>query len=213
MQVFAKNGCVSLGLFLCCLLLWVPDAQAGPSQAYRQAMQQAALGHDHAAVTAFASLWEVLPNQSEWKKRMFAAQVLLSMRVNRQTVFVPVIASNPYLRLATTYTANHPQAEEKASWPGVVLATLLPGAGHAWQGRWNDAATAGLMVWPMLLLTLWAAKRKMGPVTLFLALITLWLWSGTLFSSISLAERTSAETYMLWWQGLWQASGLPGRPW
>ena len=70
-----------------------------------------------------------------------------------------------------------------------------------------------MLVWPMLLLTLWAARRHMGPVTVFFALITVWLWSGTVFSSMSLAERASFEAYTLWWQGLWQASGLQGQPW
>jgi len=53
----------------------------------------------------------------------------------------------------------------------------------------------------------------MGPVTVFFVLTTLWLWSGSVFSAVSLAERGSFEAYVLWWQGLWQASGLPGRPW
>ena len=94
-----------------------------------------------------------------------------------------------------------------------ILATIFPGAGHAWQGRWQDAWVAAIMVWPMLILTLWAASRRMGPVTIFFAMITAWLWSGTVFSSISLAERGGMESYLLWWQGVWQASGLPGRPW
>ena len=100
-----------------------------------------------------------------------------------------------------------------ADWLPGLLATIFPGAGHAWQERWNDAVVAAIMVWPMLILTLWAAYRRMGPVTIFFAMITAWLWSGTVFSAISLAERGDVEAYLVWWQGLWQASALPGRPW
>jgi len=63
------------------------------------------------------------------------------------------------------------------------------------------------------LFTFWADRRDMGPVTVFFAMITAWLWSGMVFSATSLAERGGYELYYAWWQQLWQASGLPSKPW
>jgi len=188
-------------------------ASAEPAQAYRQAINLAAQGDDRTAIATLTVLQEVLPDQSIWTFRMQAAQQLLSMRMAKSTVFPPISQSNVNLALAAAVAAEHPILPQASTWPAALLATIVPGAGHAWLGRWHDAATAALMVWPMLLLTCWAAKRHMGPVTLFFAAITLWLWSGTVFSALSLAERGNFETYLTWWQSIWQASGLPGRPW
>jgi len=187
--------------------------QAGIPEAYQQAIQLAAQNHEHEANAALSTLIEALPHQPVWKERLQAAQQLINMRMDGQTAFPHQTGSNPYLNLASAYANNHPPVYDAKTWPATILATIFPGAGHAWQGRWRDASTAALMVWPMLLLTLWAFKRSMGPVSVFFALITIWLWSGTVFSSISLAERGNLESYLMWWQSIWQASGLPGRPW
>ncbi len=205
----------SLGLIytLAALFFCIPASQAGPEEAYRMAINLAAQGQEQHSITTLSALLETVPSQSTWHERMLAAQQLIRMRTEQQTVIPSQYMANSYLQLASTYTANKPLLAETTRWPTVMLATLLPGAGHAWLGRWHDARTAALMVWPMLLLTLWAFKRGMGPVTLFFTLITLWLWSGSVFSAISLTERGNLETYLVWWQNLWQSSGLPGRPW
>jgi len=205
--------CMQLITFLLIISYCIPATQAGPSEAYQQAINLATQGHDDKATAAFSALAEALPPQNSWHERMFAAQQLISMRMAQQTTLPSQTRPNPYLTMASAYASSHPQLHESKTWPAATLATLFPGAGHAWQGRWHDARTAAMMVWPILLLTLWAYKRRMGPVTLFFALITLWLWSGTVFSAISLAERGNLETYLIWWQNTWQASGLPGRPW
>ncbi len=195
-------------LFFC-----IPASQAGPEEAYRLAINLAAQGQEQQAITALAALIESQPSRSTWHERMLAAQQLISMKTTQQTTIPSQQISNPYLKLASAYAVRQPRLTKTNTWPVAISATLFPGAGHAWLGRWLDARTAALMVWPMLLLTLWAFKRGMGPVTLFFALITLWLWSGSVFSAISLAERGSLETYLVWWQNVWQSSGLPGRPW
>jgi len=187
------------------------NALAGPADAYRQAINIAAGGDERAAIAALDALATALPADDIWRARARTAGALLSMRM-RRSALVPA-GAGPQLALADAYVADHPLLPDAVRWPATALAVLLPGAGHAWQGRWRDAATAAMMVWPMLLLTFWAARRRMGPVTLFFALITAWLWSGTVFSSLSLAERGTLESYLAWWQHLWQASGLPGRPW
>ena len=187
-------------------------SSAGPEEAYRQALNLAAQGKESMAMASLAAASETLPLEQPWRSRMVAAHTLIQMRQMSETR-IEQGSTNPYLLLSKTQISRDAPPEPEPSWPVVVAATLFPGAGHALQGRWSDAKTAALMVWPFLILALWAAKRRMGPVTLFFALITVWLWSGTVFSAISLAERGDVELYMTWWQGLWQASGLPGRPW
>jgi len=157
-----------------------------------------------------------LRGQGIWRERMQAAGALLEMR--KRQVMKPPLTFNPapnssHAGLMDQYIHHHPSPELVKAWIPGLLATLFPGSGHAWLGRWHDAAVAAILVWPMLLLTFWAWKRRMGPVTVFFGLLTLWLWSGTVFSAVSLAERGGMEAYMAWWQGLWQFTGLPGRPW
>ncbi|OIO69510.1 MAG: hypothetical protein COW19_07340 [Zetaproteobacteria bacterium CG12_big_fil_rev_8_21_14_0_65_55_1124] len=186
-----------------------PQADADAGDAYRQAIALAAQGRDAEAVAMLAGAAELAP--AVWNERMRVAAQLLTMRT-MQGVELPS-ANGLNGALIATYGQMHaaPQAAD-ARFTG-ILASIFPGAGHAWLGRWHDAGIAALMVWPMLLLTLWAWRRHMGPLTVFFSLITLWLWSGSVFSAVSLAERGAFEAYVLWWQGLWQASGLPGRPW
>jgi hypothetical protein len=146
-----------------------------------------------------------------WRERMQDAAALIAMRDRQGRQFSSVIGPNGALIEAYVHThAAPPPANPRVAG---ILAAVLPGAGHAWLGRWHDAGIAALMVWPMLLLTLWSWRRRMGPLTVFFMLLTLWLWSGSVFSAVSLSERGGFEAYAHWWQGLWQASGLPGRPW
>jgi len=194
-------------------MMAVPASQADPASSFRQAVNLAAQGDDKHARATLHALADALPVGDIWRQRASAAETLIGMRQAQQTLFPVPNGPNPHLALASAYASAHALLPDATRWPATAMAVVLPGAGHAWQGRWKDAGMAALMVWPMLILTVWAAKRRMGPVTVFFALITIWLWSGTVFSSISLAERGNAETYLAWWQGVWQASGLPGRPW
>ncbi len=184
-------------------------AQAAPKDVYDQALALAAHGEYQQAISLLKGGANSLPVTSVWQSRLQAAHVLIASRASQQTIASPGV--NPYLLLAAQYQQQHPPPSATKNWWPTVLATILPGAGHAWLGRWHDAATAALMVWPMLLLTLWAWHRNMGPVTVFFAVITLWLWSGTVFSATLLSGRIALDAYDLWWQSVWQASGLPGQ--
>jgi len=187
-------------------------ANGNSQQVYQQSMSLAAQGKLSESIVALQVAHALLPAGDIWRERMLAASTLLLMR-EKQAINLPVTDKNNYLTLADAYVQTHALAAKARTWPVAVLATIFPGSGHAWLGRWHDAAVAALFVLPLLILTLWAAKRRMGPVTVFFALLTMWLWSGTIFSAISLAERGNFETYILLWQQLWQASALPGRPW
>jgi len=201
-------------LFLLLGLSCVPmHANAAPtstiSDAYRQAVSLAAQGRDGQAAAMLSGI--AAASSGVWQERAQAAATLIEMRRKQDSSQLEIDSLNGVL--LAKYQQQHPApVAENTRWIG-ILATLFPGAGHAWLGRWHDAGIAALLVWPMLLLTFSAAKRKMGPVTVFFGLLTLWLWSGSVFSAISLAERGGFEAYAVWWQGLWQASGLPGRPW
>lgn len=199
-------------LLLFLLLITPLVAKAEPQQLYDQALAMAASGHEREAIAQLKGAAAVLPPANVWRERMEMAATLMEMRTD-QRFELEDIGSSMYGRLAKVYLDKQQRPQAGDSTIPTILATVFPGAGHAWQGRWQDAWVAAIMVWPMLILTLWAAFRRMGPVTIFFAMITAWLWSGTIFSSLSLAERADMDSYMLWWQGLWQASGLPGRPW
>ncbi len=192
-------------------LLRVQPVTAGASDTYRQAMHLAATHRDARALALLAGLQSSDPNL--WRDRGRDAAALIAMRHKRASG--PVFPDKDSLAavLSQRYIAASPAPEAGAAWVPALLAALAPGAGHAWLGRYHDAVAAAVLVWPMLLLTLWAWRRRMGPVTVFFALLAVWLWSGNIFSAISLNERASFEAYLRWWQGLWQASALPGRPW
>jgi len=187
----------------------MPVASAGAQDAYRQAITLAAQGRNAEAVAMLAGAAETAPGV--WGERMRVAAQLLALR-EHQGVNLPS-ADSLNGALIAGYAKSHAVPAPAGGRMAGVLAAIFPGAGHAWLGRWHDAGTVALMLWPMLLLTLWAWRRGMGPLTVFFALLTLWLWSGSIFSAVSLAERGALEAYVQWWQGLWQASGLPGRPW
>jgi len=187
-------------------------ASTDSERVYKQSLLLASQGRLSDAVIALQAASAVLMTEDIWRERMLAASVLLTMQKQQATQGASV-GRNNYLKLADVYRQMNLQPQPIQVWPVALFASIFPGAGHAWLGRWHDAGVAALFVWPLLLLTLWAARRKMGPVTVFFALLTLWLWSGTVFSAISLAERGSFEMYMQWWQQLWLASALPGKPW
>lgn len=151
-------------------------------------------------------------NRKPWRVRMQTAAALLAMR--RARALKPVLSNDSMqAELVKQRLKAYPAPVKTGAWIPALLAALFPGGGHAWLGRWHDAMVAALLIWPMAILTLWAWRRRMGPVTVFFTLLTMWLWSGDIFSVVSLSERGSYEAYMLWWQGLWQAAALPGRPW
>jgi len=195
------------------LSLLAGGVEATPVEVYRRAVATAAEGHDREAVALLQGGLGVLPpGRSVARERLATAAALLAMRDH--LALQPDLAGAGAVEAAVSrYLASHPAPPRGRPWVAPLLGAVFPGAGHATLGRWRDALTAAILVWPMLLLTYWAWRRRMGPVTLFFALITLWLWSGTLFSAYSLARRGDLHGYLVWWQGVWQASGLPGRPW
>ena len=199
-------------LLLLALLAAAMPAHAGGEDAYARILGWAAQGRLAQALAACATARALMaPDADIWTQRIRAACALLALRQRRAVHLAE--ATTPELQLARAWIARHPAPAPRASWPYGLASVLVPGLGHLLLGRKQDALVAAMFVWPMLVLTLWAWRRRMGPVVVFFALITLWLWSGVVFSSVSLAERGDAEDYLRWWAALWQASGLPGRPW
>ena len=176
---------------------------------YQLALQQAASGHDDEAVNTLNQALQSPFVDGAWRERLVLAAGLLEMKAARasQPVFA---AATPQTRMVEAYLTGHAAPRQSIEWAPALLGAVIPGAGHLWLGRYHDAAISAILVVPMLLLTFWAARRKMGPVTVFFFMITAWLWSGTVFSVYSLTERTFAEAYLGWWQGVWQAAALPG---
>ncbi|MGD2063418.1 MAG: hypothetical protein PVF51_07545 [Nitrospirota bacterium] len=203
-----------LGLVIVALVL-ATSAYADPGTAYRAAMTLAEHGKDGEAIARLQGALDALPRGAgagEWRGWLASAAALLEMR--HELRLQPVLTeSTPAAGRIQDYLSASPPPARGRPWLPALLGAVFPGAGHAWLGRWRDGITAGVLVWPMVLLTYWAWRRRMGPLTVFFAAVTLWLWSGTVFSAYSLARRGDLQAYILWWQGLWQASGLPGRPW
>jgi len=214
------NWCDKMKIFtvaffscLCVTMMATPRAYADARQQYMLLLQQAASGQLEQTAENLRRQASSLSPENPWRGRMLTAASLLEMRMQQQPRLPAVKVPTLQQQLAQQFIVKHPAPEPGARWPVVILAVLLPGSGHALLGRWHDAWVVAILVWPMLGLTLWAAKRSMGPVTVFFALITLWLWSGSVYSALSLHERSMLEQYFSWWQGVWSASGLPGRPW
>ncbi len=188
------------------------QASAEPAHVYNDAISLAAKGDENASVSMLTGAASLLHDENIWRERMLTAASLIQMR-EELSIKPRFVQSSVHKTFAESFMEKTPVPESESSWLSGAIATIIPGAGHLWLGRVQDAFTAALLVWPMIALTVWAGFRRMGPVTLFFALITAWLWSGTVYSAVSLAERGTVEAYLIWWQGLWQASGLPGRPW
>ena len=111
------------------------NAHADASDAYNQAVVMASSGQSKSATVAMATLAAALPAEDIWHQRAVAAWALLSMRTQRQTELPPLGQANANLTLATAYAATNPLLPEATSWPATALAVAVPGAGHAWLGR------------------------------------------------------------------------------
>ncbi len=208
----------SLGILLMVLPILFPVAgHATPEQVWQKSMDLAQRGQDKQAIGVLEGAMLQSSAPTAWTQRFDVAKRLLTLRreakLHSEYNTLTMTGNNQYEMLMQGWLQQHPKPEvEDSIMPG-LLAAILPGTGHAWLGRWGDAGVAAMLVWPLLILTFWAARRDMGPVTVFFALITAWLWSGTVFSATSLAERGDFEVYYAWWQQMWAASGLPSRPW
>ncbi|MDQ7001193.1 MAG: hypothetical protein Q9N02_00710 [Ghiorsea sp.] len=191
-------------------------AQASSEQVWQQSMVLAQQGKDKQAIALLEGAILQSGQANIWTQRFDIAKRLLKLRRDAKlnSTYNTLIPNshNQYDRLMQRWLQQHPLPAVEESIMPTLLAAIIPGSGHAWLGRWRDAGVAAMLVWPLLILTFWAARRDMGPVTVFFALITAWLWSGTVFSATSLAERGDFEMYYAWWQQMWTASGLPSKP-
>ncbi|MDQ6965263.1 MAG: hypothetical protein Q9M13_10130 [Mariprofundales bacterium] len=195
-------------IFMVLLSLSPMVVDAATEQVWQRALQS---GDARDSALMLQSAAGVLSESDPWRSRMLVAAELYTMRAEQA-----VRPSHPlvgrYGVLATGWLQQNPAPAPERVWVVATVATLLPGAGHLLLHRWRDALVVAVMVWPMIGLTLWAARRAMGPVTLFFTMIATWLWSGSVFSAISLAKRGGLESYEVWWRALWHAAGLPGSP-
>ena len=209
---------VILKMMMVILVIGLPSVSfASPQQAWNEAMVLAEQGQDKQAIALMQGAALQENEHSIWAQRFSMAKRLLELRreakYHSEYKSIQLMGKNQHELLMANWLNTHPMPEPADSVIPSILSSIIPGAGHAWMGRWGDAGVAAMLVWPLLILTFWAARREMGPVTVFFALITAWLWSGTVFSATSLAERGDFELYYAWWQEMWIASGLPSRPW
>jgi len=204
-------------MFVCVMLIVPMMSFASSQQVWQESIFLAQQHKDREAIAMLRGAGLQLAAHDVWRQRFDIAMRLLELRkeakYHSEYNGLKLSGNNQYELLMAHWLTQNPVPQTSGSAMPGFLAAIIPGSGHAWMGRWGDAGVAAMLVWPLLILTFWAARRDMGPVTVFFALMTAWLWSGTVFSAVSLAERGDYELYYAWWQQMWQASALPSRPW
>ncbi|RMG91470.1 MAG: hypothetical protein D6703_04975, partial [Zetaproteobacteria bacterium] len=158
--------------------------------AYESWIAKAAQGDLRSSVKGLNQLAARLPSDSIWHERCQMASLLLEMRRQRSTHLPPIAMPTISYRLVERKWRQLEQlAPPPPSWLVLAGAVVVPGGGHAIMGRWHDAWVSFVMTGFMVWLTCWAFRRRMGPVTVFFGVMTVWLWGGTIFSAVSLHER------------------------
>ncbi|MDQ7005105.1 MAG: hypothetical protein Q9N67_09410 [Ghiorsea sp.] len=157
-----------LGLLLLCLPMLV---NAAPEEVWQESMQLAKIGQDRQAIAVLNGAILQSRQSTVWTQRFDIAKRLLMLRLHAKSnssynILIPK-SDNQYDMLMKGWLESHPIPQVEASFMPGLLAAILPGTGHAWLGRWGDAGVAAMLVWPLLILTFWAARRDMGPVTVF----------------------------------------------
>jgi tetratricopeptide (TPR) repeat protein len=88
--------------------------------------------------------------------------------------------------------ANTP-LPEKSPWTAGLLAAVLPGAGHAYLGRWRDAGLAFSMNAAFTAATLEAIQKDNPALAGTLALAELIWYSGNIFSAVGSAHKHNRQ--------------------
>lgn len=88
--------------------------------------------------------------------------------------------------------------EERDPHMAAALAALLPGLGHAYLGRWEDAGLVFLVNGAFLAATLEAIDKKSLPLAGGMALAELLWYSGNIFSALSNAHKHNKLLRQAW---------------
>lgn len=97
---------------------------------------------------------------------------------------------------------GEPSCRERSPWMAAVLAGLFPGAGHAYLGRWEDAALVFTVNGAFLGATLEAIQKKQPALAGGMALAELMWYSGNIFSAVSNAHKHNRELVLEWSRGI-----------
>ncbi len=90
---------------------------------------------------------------------------------------------------AARVTRGEVSSQGRSPWTAGILAGLLPGAGHAYLGRWEDAALVFLVNGVFLGATLEAVEKRQPALAGGMALAELIWYSGNIFSAVSNAHK------------------------
>ncbi len=117
-------------------------------------------------------------------------------------------------RAAREHAAKIRQGElsskERSPWTAAVLAALFPGAGHAYLGRWEDAALVFMVNGAFLGATVEAIQKKQPALAGGMALAELLWYTGNIFSSVSNTHKHNRQLLQEWSRGLSLETGLSG---
>lgn len=117
-------------------------------------------------------------------------------------------------RAALEHAAKIRQGElsskERSPWTAAVLAGLFPGAGHAYLGRWEDAALVFMVNGAFLGATLEAVEKKQPALAGGMALAELLWYSGNIFSAVSNTHKHNRQLLQEWGRAVSLETGLSG---
>lgn len=101
-------------------------------------------------------------------------------------------------------------SQQRSPWMAAVLAGLFPGAGHAYLGRWEDAALVFVVNGAFLGATVEAVEKKQPALAAGMALAELLWYSGNIFSAVSNTHKHNSRLAQEVSRGLSLEMGLPG---
>ncbi len=99
-------------------------------------------------------------------------------------------------------------SKERSPWMAAVLAGLFPGAGHAYLGRWEDAALVFMVNGAFLGATLEAIEKKQPALAGGMALAELLWYSGNIFSAVSNTHKRNRQLLQEWTRDVSLETGL-----
>ena len=116
-----------------------------------------------------------------------------------------VEGEGPHARVAREESARIHRGElssrERSPWMAGALAALLPGAGHAYLGRWEDAALVFTVNGAFLGATVEALEKDQPALAGAMALAELLWYSGNIFGAVSSAHKHNRVLAQQWAEG------------
>lgn len=93
-------------------------------------------------------------------------------------------------------------SRERSPWTAAALAAIVPGAGHAYLGRWEDAALTFCVNAAFLGASIEAVSKRQTALAAGMAAAELLWYSGNVFSAVSNAHKHNQVLRQRWVEGV-----------